>query len=247
MNLPSKGIPEIPENIIQQVLSEVGFPVVTFEDLKITEQDVDNLFIYPAMQKYFAYNPIKTRTSYNLQPNVKVEIPFLDDYTFGVLSARVSTLSASNQAPHGKFNFFEDHWRRVQGGGNVYDNPYYTRAVKLSEQAANMSYISLSKAGSMEIDHKNRVLKGHSNIGGELVVTWAKCSHKWADVRFEHEFDVIDLAKAYALRYFGMLRLQIDANTGVTMNGDSFITRADNIEEKINEKWGSKPKVLVMR
>jgi len=99
----------------------------------------------------------------------------------------------------------------------------------------------------MEIDRGGRVLRGFSTIPGELVITWARCSDKWSDVRFEHESDVIDCAKAYALRYFGMLRSQMDPNTGVAMNGDTFISRADSIEEKIKEKWEGKTKVTVMR
>jgi hypothetical protein len=99
----------------------------------------------------------------------------------------------------------------------------------------------------MDIDRQARVLKGFSSVAGELIVTWARWSIDWKDVRFEHEMDVVDMAKANALRYFGMLRGQMDANAGVTMNADAFISRADSIEERIKEKFESKPKVVVMR
>ena len=248
MDVPSKGIPEVPQTIIHRILSEVGFPIISFEDLKITEQDALDLFIYPAMQKYFAYNPNPYKTTQPIHPNLKIEVPFPTDDTFGVLQARIPLLGTT-AVPH-KFNIFREYrYRSVYGTSrnNVYDNPYYTRDVRLAEQAANASYITLAKAGNMEIDRNARVLRGYSTIGGELVVTWARCSHKWDDVRFEHEADVVDLAKAHALRYFGMLRTQLDPNTGVQMNGDTFITRADAIEEKITEKWGAKTKVIVMR
>jgi hypothetical protein len=130
---------------------------------------------------------------------------------------------------------------------NPYDNPYYRPEVYLAERIAKMSYISLSKAGNMEVDRDARVLRGFSSVGGELVVTWALCSSDWEDVRFEHEGDVVNLAKAHALRYFGMLNTQMDPNAGVQMNGETFISRANEIEEKIFEKWYAKTKVVVMR
>jgi hypothetical protein len=99
----------------------------------------------------------------------------------------------------------------------------------------------------MEIDRDARVLRGYSTIGGELVVTWAECSSDWKDVRFEHENDVVNLAKAHALRYFGMLNDQIDPNAGVQINGEAFISRADSIEEAVFEKWQGRTKPLVMR
>jgi len=251
MDLPSKGIPEVPKEIIHRILAEVGFPIINFKDLGITEQDALELFVYPAMAKYFAYNPNQHKTKHNIQPNVKIEVPFPTEDTFGVLQARIPLYGSVN-SPSGKFNIFRDTYSRSirgvsRGRDNIYDNPYYTRSVRLAEETANASYITLSKAGNMEIDREGRMLRGYSTIGGELIVTWARCSHKWADVRFEHESDVIDIAKAHALRYFGMLRSQMDAGTGVTMNGEIFISRADAIDEKIKEKWEGKTKIVVMR
>jgi hypothetical protein len=249
MDIPAIGLSEIPPRIINRILAEVGFPIISFEDLKITEQDALDLFIYPAMQKYFAYNPNKYKTTQTIQSNVKFEMPFPTDDTFGVLGARVSLGGLSASASSSKFNPFIEHRRKSIYGtnrGNIYDNPYYTRASMLSTQTANLSFINLSRSGNMEVDRNERVLRGFSTVAGELVVTWAQCSDKWKDVRFEHEPDVIDLAKAHVLRYFGMLRSQLDPNTGTTVNVDNFIARAEKIEEEIKEKWESKPKVVVL-
>jgi hypothetical protein len=245
-----KRVPKIPPPIISRVMAEVGFPVVSFEDLGITESDALELFIFPAMQFYFAYNPKQYKTSHNI--NGTVEIPFPSDDTFGVLQARVALESGSQSLLEGsvKYNPFRPYrYRSMEGANrfNPYDNPYYTREVYLAERMARMSYISLSKAGNMEIDRDARILKGFSAISGELVVTWAQCSSDWKDVRYEHEGDVVNLAKAHALRYFGMLNTQMDPNAGVQMNGEVFISRADSIEEKVFEKWQSRTKPLVMR
>jgi hypothetical protein len=244
------GIPKIPPSIISRVMAELGFPVVSFEDLGITENDAIELFIYPAMQIYFAYNPKQYKTNHVISGSV--EIPFPTEDTFGVLQARVAVEGGGKTLLEGtvKYNPFRAHrYRSVEGANrfNLYDNPYYTRDVYLSERMARMSYMSLSKAGNMEIDRDNRLLRGYSTIGGELVVTWALCSSDWKDVRFEHEPDVVNLSKAHALRYFGMLNSQMDPNAGVQMNGEVFISRADALEEAVLEKWHNRTKIVVMR
>ena len=246
----TKGIPSIPPHIISRVMMELGYPIITYEDLHLKEQDVIELFIYPAMQHYFAYTPNVYKTSQRINSNVSFEIPFPTDDTFGVLQARISLGAGNNLSTPTKINPFRFYqYRSMQGNarGNVYDNPYYTRDVSLYEAIANRSFISLTKAGNMEVDVNKRTLKGFSNVPGELIVSWARCSDKWEDIRFEHENEVIDLAKAYALRYVGMLRGQLDSNTGVTVNSDMFLSRADKLEEEVIEKWHTKSKVIVIR
>jgi hypothetical protein len=247
-------VPKVPPPIISRVMAEVGFPVVSFEDLGITENDALELFIFPAMQYYFAYNPKQIKTSHKI--NGTVEIPFPNENVFGILQARIA-IEGSNSVLEGtgiggslQYNPFRPQRSLgLQGGNrwNPYDNPYYRPEVYLSERITRMSYISLSKAGNMEIDRDARVLRGFSSIGGELVVTWAECSSDWKDVRFEFEGDVVNLAKAHALRYFGMLNTQMDPNAGVQMNGDVFITRANEMEEKVFERFRDRTKVVVSR
>jgi len=246
-------VPKAPPHIINRVMAEVGFPILSFEDLGITERDALELFIFPALQYYFAYNPKQLKTSHKI--NGTVEIPFPNKNVFGVLQARVA-INGSNSHVEGlgvgAYNPFRPQYLfGAQGIGNgmrnSFKDPYYRPEVYLSERMARMSYISLSKAGNMEIDRDARVLRGFSTLGGELVVTWAECSLDWSDVRYEHESDVVNLAKAYALRYFGMLNSQMDPNAGVQMNGEAFISRADSLEEKIMEKWNGKIAPIVMR
>jgi len=244
--------PKAPQHIMNRVMAEVGFPVIGFEDLGITENDALHLFIYPALQYYFAYNPKQSKTSHKINGNV--EIPFPNEKVFGVLQARVA-LNGSNSSfisgtGMGEYNPFRPfHLFGLQNQGGIrssFKDPYYRPEVYLSERVARMSFISLSKAGNMEIDREARVLRGYSNLGGELVVTWAEYSLEWSDVRFEYETDVVDLAKAYALRYFGMLNTQADPNTGVQMNGETFLSRADALEERIREKWHGKISPVVL-
>lgn len=165
--------------------------------------------------------------------------------------ARVATLQ--NGTKLGKNPFINETITRKFSSSRSYGrtpygrDPYQTTALRISEYAESQSYINLSKAGNFNIDIENRRFWGYSNIQGNLVINWAKFSRDWSKVRFEHESDVIDIAKMYALRFIGGIRNQTDPNTGVTADGSAFISRADQIDQDIlKDKWKARKPLVVM-
>jgi hypothetical protein len=110
-----------------------------------------------------------------------------------------------------------------------------------------MSYISLRKAGTFIVDTDERCLKGFSNVAGVLIVSWAQYFWNWDKIRFEHVEDVIECCKMYALRYVGGIRSQSDPNTGVTLDGSSFLEEANRLEEKIvTNQWKERLPIVVL-
>jgi hypothetical protein len=244
---PSVSIPPL---IIKRVMSEVGFPVISFEDLGITEQDALELFLLPAMELYFAYYPLKIKTTTRVGSHY--EVPFPSENVYGITQARIVRGASNNGSIEEvvKFNSLRP-WRSLAsvgavGGLSGRSDAYYTQSVRMMMDSAQRSTINYYRAGNYELDREERVLKGFTSIAGDLVVTWAASSEKWKDVKFEHVEDVVSLGKAYALRFFGLLRAQADPNTGVARNGESFTSRADALEEKIIEKWQLSTKVVVL-
>jgi hypothetical protein len=141
---------------------------------------------------------------------------------------QVSSLSSYGLTPYGR-------------------DPYITQSVLIKEQTEQMSYISLRKAGNFIVDSDERCLKGYSNAAGMLIVSWAQYFWDWDKIRFEHAEDVIECCKMYALRYIGGIRSQSDPNTGVTMDGSSFLEEAARLEEKIiTNRWEGRIPVVVL-
>jgi hypothetical protein len=110
-----------------------------------------------------------------------------------------------------------------------------------------MSYISLRKAGTFTVDYEERCLKGYSNVAGILIISWAQYFWDWDKIRFEHTEDVIKMCKVYALRLVGGIRSQSDLNTGVTMDGTSFLEEANKLEEEVlTNRWEGRVPVVVL-
>lgn len=233
----------VDDKIMKEILNEAGFPILAYEDVGITADDAKDLFLWPAMRQYFSFYPRKTKMS--IPVNGPVNVAFPDDLVYGVSSARVAVQSFGGSQT--RYNPLHNYsYTRAVGSTGRRGDPYITQELRIAEEMASTSLISLRKAGSFDIDTENRKITGYSNVSGELIITWAAYSENFASIKFEHQDSVIKLARAYALRFFGMLRNQQDPNTGVSLNGEMFINRADQIEDKITERWQNATKVVVM-
>lgn len=227
---------------MKAILSEAGFPIVEYSDVGLTEADAIELFVWPAMQIYFSFYPKILKSTYPISGAVNIAFP--DPLVYGVANARVALNSTGQLTSYNPLHY--NGFRQAVSAGRRGD-PYNTPDVRIAEESAAMSLISLRKAGNFDVDTEARTLTGYSNVTGQLIVSWAKYSESFSSVKFIHQQDVIAMARANALRFFGMLRNQQDPNSGVALNGEQFITRADQIEEKITEKWHMATKVVVLR
>lgn len=236
----------VSSSIMKRILQEAGFPIVEYSDVGLTETEAAELFVWPAMQMYFSYYPKSIKTSHQVSGEVSIDFP--NEFVFDISHARVS-LSSSSDA-NLKYNpLHNTSFRYSNSYGTIpgrRGSPYVTQELRLLEQTNAVSMITLRKAGSFDVDYENRKLVGFSNVSGELIIKWAMFSENFDAIKFVHTEDVVKMARAQALRFFGMFRNQQDPNSGVALNGDQFIQRADAIEEKILEKWQGASKIVVL-
>ena len=239
----------VPPSIIKRIMSALGAPILDVkEDLLLDDDTIKDLFITPALQVYYTYWPLKLKEEYFISG--QTDIPFPDDRVFGVSETRVALLQSSMSFT--KSPFINEVIRRQTSSFNSYGrtpsgrDPYITPGTVIKEQTEQLSYITLRKAGTFNIDLAGRRLWGFSNVAGNLIIDWALWSKDWADVRFEHVEDVIKVCKMYALNFVGGIRQQSDPNTGVTADGSSFLNEAEKIyEEIVVNRWRGRIPVVV--
>jgi hypothetical protein len=241
----------VPSSIMKRITSALGTPILDLkEDLLIDEEMIKELFIRPAMQLYFTYWPKILKDELSI--NQRVNIPFPNEHVYGIAQARVALMQNANSWSNNPF--LNEILRRQVSSLSSYGrtpsgrDPYITQATLIKEQTEQMSYISLRKAGNFIVDNDERCLKGYSNVAGVLIISWAQYFWDWDKIRFEHTEDVIKMCKVYALRFVGGIRSQSDPNTGVTIDGSSFIEQADKLEEEVlTNRWEGRVPVVVLR
>jgi hypothetical protein len=88
---------------------------------------------------------------------------------------------------------------------------------------------------------------GYSLKTGLLIIDWAHESNKWEDVDYRQLNDVRNLAAARVLRAIGSLRSQARSDLPGNIDFNSFLNRADKLEEEIINKWMEHTKAVAIR
>jgi len=239
----------LPNDIYGRIMTAIGYPIITEEELGITRDNIEDLLILPALKNiYFKWFPKKGYTDTDITSTF--EIPFDDAYTWGVLDLRLNTNPYYATTRTGN-PFINDLSIRVASGGygNMWNsgNDYGYSEVEFTQRALRQSIVDSYKGFKKKVDYANRTVSGYTNVSGKLSITWAKYSTDWDDVDFRFQEDVIKLAQSYILQYFGQIRNQVSTNNADELDGGDLIARADDLYTEVMENWRNFPKVTILR
>lgn len=239
----------LPDDIYYRIMTAMGYPIVTESDLGITREQIEDLLILPALKNvYFKWFP-KTEND-AISVNTTFEVPFPDEYTWGLLDLRLNTNPYYATAKTGNPLINELSIRATSGGYNNMwgtGNDYGYSQVEYQQRAYRQSIIDTYKGFKKNIDYQNRKVTGYTNVAGQLSITWAKYSTDWGDIDFRFQEDTIKLAQSYILQYFGQLRNQINTNNADELDGGDLIDRAETLYEEVMEAWKQYPRVTILR
>lgn len=234
----------IEDQYYYEILTELGYPFVSEEDIEFTRSDIENYFILPAMREYFRWYPVTTEQS--VPVSGRFSVPFEDLFTFGIVDARVNN-DPSGSGATGNPLINELTYKHTGSGRYGTRNDYDLTVARIYERMEAQGFINHGRSIKIKVDRKNRRVTGYSNLTGDLIITWAKWDNEFNVIPYNHINEVIALSKAYTLRKVAMLRGQQASNTEIEFNYDMFMQRADELEEGIIEKWRNHTKVVVMR
>ena len=234
----------LPEHF-NRILKVTGFPIITDTDLEYTVEDIKSLFIWPAMEEFFIWFPIKEAISYSVGTSFSHDFP--NEFVYDIVDARINT---SGFKGVGKTDSpFQNALLFNHPSEGRYNTPYdYGFDIaRLDSLLENQAYINLTGTKKFTIDMANRKVSGYSNIGGELIITWAAYSTDFAAIPFKRIKDVIKLAQANLLEALGILRGQANTNTNVEFDYQLFLDKAEEYREEVIENWENFTKVVIAR
>jgi hypothetical protein len=236
----------ISDSDYKEIISELGYPIVKEEELEFSREDIQSLFIFPAMREFYIWFPIKSTQS--VSSTGSFTIPFPDEYTYGVLDSRINTTaSGANHTASPFMNELIYNSKVSDGGAYGTRNDYGFQEARYLRRAELRASADYSKSYKINVNEEARQVEGYSNVTGELVITWAKWSDNFNNIPFRRKGEVINLAKANVLKGFAMLRGQMSTDVGVEFDTAKFEDRARDLEEKIIEKWQGMTKVAIIR
>lgn len=236
---------EIPKKEFTRILKSVGYPVIKLDDLEYSEEEIKTLIIEPIVETYYIWFPIKLVESKMIGIG-DFTFAFPDKDVFGVEDIRFNpgrTCLGRTESPFvNALNYKIPYYDRYRTG---YD--YGIEEAIPLEDSYERTKMNNLRSVKFDVDQNSRIVRGYSNDTGELVITWKKMSNDFMDIPIDKRKEVIELCQAELMRSVALIRSQIDDGTGTNINTSDFMSRADQLEEKVWSHWKSISKVVVLR
>lgn len=244
----------LPEDIKNRILSVVGYPLVTFDELKElgSEEEFKDIIIKSALFQFFTWFPIINRQEYQVSSTFEIDFPTIN--TFTAVDVRLNTAGFVVRDTNNPFVNNSIYQSLPSGsgssfGGGAYGtvNDYGFREARVYERLERQTMINMNKAVRHELDFVNNKLTGYTNITGRLVVSWGEYSEDFNKVQFRWRDDVIKLCQAKLLEHLGMIRGQSSNNLPNAFNYDLFLRRAKDLNDEVLNKFKKFSKPVIIR
>ncbi|MCA1800070.1 MAG: hypothetical protein LC650_02105, partial [Actinobacteria bacterium] len=255
----------IPESELHIILRDAGVPFVKWNELEYDVETMRYLIVRPAMDVFYKFFPIIREETIPVLAQGRFEKDFPDDPNFIQVRAIFGTNASQAAKGSGMGNPFQYYRDQMIGGlfmgGHAFGRPQGRpgRAGRVGGMAFNhndlignlfhqATYNSmLNRYSRVKYTIREDKVEGYHTGGRYVTIEWGFMSQDWEDIPHNRKLEVRELATAYALRTFAMLRMQEPENSPGKINYSSWIERADAIEDRITTHWHEFTKPIVVR
>jgi len=239
----------ISNTYLNQIKSVLAYP--SSSNILLTDSQIKDLCIAPAMREYFTRFPLKQFEEYSFSEQLILDFP--DSSTFGVLDLRVVEKGLLASTGTSFWDVIRYQLTGINLSGGTYNQRYYNpnglNYQKLTQLQQMQSLNNAFMNFNFNVDYENKKVYIYGNSSGKVNITWAKYGNDFDNqVKYNFKNDVIKLAQAKLLYHLAdTASIVSDSNLELSINADALKARASELETKILEKWEQYPKVLVLR
>lgn len=221
------------------------------ENVLLSDEQIKQVILYPAMMEYFTKFPLITRDQFAISN--RLEIPFPDRYTYGVMDCRVvgKFAQTGGRAPaFWNMVLFNKYAPFASGTYSSKFRGYNPNGLKQQTWAYRQVFDTYGNAGTFhyEIDKVNRSVIVDANSSGFVEVQWAKWSNNFEDVEYPRRIEVINLAQSNLLQHtVDALQISQETSSEVQLGIAEMQTRATELRERVMQKWDTWQDIHVAR
>lgn len=245
----------IQETHLNLIMSVIGYPVI--ERVQLTQDEVKQYAVYPAMYEYFLKFPLPIYEQYN-QTTVEEIYDFPDDDTIGVLDVRTVGKTGFGQRSGNNSDFWQvvrfnqqftgNRLRSLNYRGNNMFNPNGLRYNFINERQMVDAFTNNLETFRHLVDYNSRQVSVYSSVVAQLIIVWAKTSNDFNKIKPTQLINVVNLSQAYLLRHLANLGSMLSDNAAEKqINFDALKSEAERLETKVYELWKEFPDVAVFR
>ena len=238
----------ISDDSLLEIMSEVGFPILEFDDdFPYTRDQVKSLGIWPAMKEYYRFWPKKNIQEYTVSGNFSIDFP--NNETFYLTDARVnSNVPIGSHTPDPIVNAMNIVSIGSQSSG-MYGTRYnYDITTAYHMKRAEYNALKNSqKAFRVDVDRDNKLVTGYTSVQGRMLVEWAEYGLDYDKIPFSKIDDAKRLAQSYIMRMLGNFLSLQSSDTVNELDGGFLLDRADDLREDVIDRWQKITKPVIMR
>ena len=234
------------------IKSVLGYPTEEGEFL-LSDDQIKEFCVEPALRQYFAKFPKVDQVSYAIAYGVELETDYPDADTYGIVDARITHQeSPGDSGGYSDFLYHagiseQSYLRHKNFGKKGYNPSQLSQATRFAYQALK-SQANIDKTIRIHVDHENRKVIAQTNRGTELLITWAKYSEDFSEIKFNYIQDVVDLSQGYMLKHAARtMGIFQNTNLPVSINYDFLNSEGDALITRVTEKWSEISGVMLIR
>lgn len=224
------------------------------ENILLSDEQIKQVVIYPALLEYFTKFPLITRDQFPISDHI--EIPFPDEYTYGVKDCRVvgKFSQAEGRAPAFwsivLFNKYAPYSSGISGSYSPKFRGYNPNGLRQATWMYRQVLDTYGNIGTFhyEIDKERRLVIVDANSQGFVEVQWAKWSNDFDKVEYPRRMEVINLAQSNLLQHMvNALQISSETSSEIQLGIAEMQTVATELRERVISRWDTWGDVSVVR
>ncbi len=239
----------IDDEWLGQIKSKQAYPIV--DKVLFDDEEIKLYVVKPALEEYFAKFPMSVTGDGAI--NLELILDYPDEYTFGVLDARVVGKGYKGASAGSFWDMVV--WNRIGYNTNraMYNakarnyNPNGLLQTRYTDQQVINTMINQGTFKYRDSPSERKVYI-YSSMSAYYNITWAKYSNDFSLIKFQFRWDVVKLAQAYLLEKIADVGdLAEDSAQEIKIDSSTLREKATVLREGVYTKWNEYPFITVVR
>ena len=240
---------QIPDDEYDLILSEIGYPFITGEELEYSREQITKLAIKPALEEYFKWIPKAMTKVYPINSKKRTEEFPTDAYDVLHWSVQQAGAAGTGSTTNTLLRFVDETVIGNAGTAGMIaglSQGYSAVGPWTLQRAATQGIINYTTRTYFDIvknSEGKKCIEFYSTKTGELNVVYAMKSWRWDDIEYARLPEVREFAAANVKLLFANLRTQAKSNIPGSIDYSNWITSANSTKERIRKDWMSLVKI----
>lgn len=238
----------IPDNELDIIMTDLGVPFISYDELEYSKADILDKMIKPAIEEYFKWFPKVEIVTYPGNTTALMEYEFPTN-AYDVIHVGINqNITGMGGTTNTLLRYFDEViWTAGSPAPGMYAGAgtskprsrMYDWGSMMMDRSVRQAMLNYGTRVHHTVVTRNgkKYVQLSTNKVGVAQVHFAIKSLDWADVEFARLPELRKLAQAKVLKAFASLRTQARADIPGAVDYSEWLTRAETYTREVTENW----------